>query len=489
MKGVIAVRRFLYLTNSQNPSNPKIALFCMPKPILWTLRAYLMICLLAVASVELGSLVYTRPAQTTSGIPTPRENIDLGVDFRQLGQNWLNARQNPPVQENANLKNTEINPEVDASSQTQVPSSFSQLKEEDEDDHGHHHELVKIVRPAGLPAPLPKPPKQASIKKLRIPLTGFVTSNVADGSNAVDTKQVFEFTFDSGFSKETADQFKFYPPIDFTKNWTGNVLRVQPNRLQRDQDYVFGLEKNHACESDTSSCSTTRESSFLYALGFRTKSYDRVIYGYSVQGRELVAYYFGNSNANGKRILLNGAIHGNEWRSGDLNRLVNYLIDNPQELRSVNKTLIIIPFSNPDGVAADIRFNLNGVDLNRNFPTLWTNCSRCGGAPLSEPESLALYQLTLNEKITHVIAYHAQWPPYGIIFRGNDNDPGDVYFANWIATKTGYPVGAYPGTVPGDQTIWADSVGLDAALIEATYTQNSDWDKNYPLYLALIREF
>jgi predicted deacylase len=57
-------------------------------------------------------------------------------------------------------------------------------------------------------------------------------------------------------------------------------------------------------------------------------------------------------------------------------------------------TLTVIEDVNPDGRAAATRDNANGVDVNRNFPAsnFDTTNPAYGGAPLSQPESRALYE-------------------------------------------------------------------------------------------------
>lgn len=71
-----------------------------------------------------------------------------------------------------------------------------------------------------------------------------------------------------------------------------------------------------------------------------------------------------------KRILVFGLIHGDELESGALARDWAMRVT---ELPKVRNTWRVIPILNPDGLVLKTRTNGNGIDLNRNFPTVdWT---------------------------------------------------------------------------------------------------------------------
>ena len=70
-----------------------------------------------------------------------------------------------------------------------------------------------------------------------------------------------------------------------------------------------------------------------------------------------------------KKILVISLIHGDENQAGDLAR---FWLERLAKVDARN-TWRIIPVVNPDGVKAKTRMNANGIDLNRNFPTVdWT---------------------------------------------------------------------------------------------------------------------
>lgn len=146
-------------------------------------------------------------------------------------------------------------------------------------------------------------------------------------------------------------------------------------------------------------------------------SASKIVYGYSGEGRELVAYKFGN----GSNVLVAGfGIHGYEDNfpkdGGCLvytaDQLMKLLDRNRQYITDYGWTVYILPSMNPDGLISgytengpgrctttylDANGNLirgTGVDLNRCFPTSWTAYSSernfNGPKPLSAKEAQAL---------------------------------------------------------------------------------------------------
>jgi len=67
-----------------------------------------------------------------------------------------------------------------------------------------------------------------------------------------------------------------------------------------------------------------------------------------------------------KKILVISLIHGDETEAGTLGR---FWLERLNKLDARNSWRVI-PVANPDGVKRITRTNANGVDLNRNFPTV-----------------------------------------------------------------------------------------------------------------------
>jgi protein MpaA len=146
--------------------------------------------------------------------------------------------------------------------------------------------------------------------------------------------------------------------------------------------------------------------------------------GRSVQGRDIEAFVRA-VDAPRRRVLVIGGLHGNEPGTPPAVRgLVQAAIATDIEVW-------LVPVANPDGSAAGMRCNANGVDLNRNFPWDWRP-EDGGPAPLSEPETQAL--VTLVEQLRPDIVI-------------------------WVHQPLGY-VSAIGATSAALETAWADATGL-----------------------------
>lgn len=182
--------------------------------------------------------------------------------------------------------------------------------------------------------------------------------------------------------------------------------------------------------------------------------------GKSVLGKEIYAVKIGEGD---KKVFYNASIHANEWITSVV--LMKFIEDyaraytnngiiynyNARELYQ-NTSLYIVPMVNPDGVdlvtggltnvdnayqnaqkiangfpsipfTSGWKANINGVDLNLQFPAGWQNAKNIkyeqgfnrpaprdfvGYGPLTEPEVLAIYNFTIYHDFRLVIAYHTQ---------------------------------------------------------------------------------
>lgn len=182
--------------------------------------------------------------------------------------------------------------------------------------------------------------------------------------------------------------------------------------------------------------------------------------GYSTLGKPIYYIRIGSSK---KQILYHASIHANEWITSVL--LMKFVEEfcksytlkeniygySAQELFNT-VSLYIVPMVNPDGVdlvtnqinknsaiyrnylsiarnypnipfPSGWKANFNGVDLNLQFPAEWEEAKKIkfsqgftkpsprdyvGEGPLTERESLALYQFTLKYDFALTISYHTQ---------------------------------------------------------------------------------
>ncbi|WP_456274050.1 M14 family metallopeptidase [Bacillus sp. AK031] len=174
--------------------------------------------------------------------------------------------------------------------------------------------------------------------------------------------------------------------------------------------------------------------------------------GKSVLGRPLYEIVIGNGE---KKVHMDASFHANEWITTPiLMRFMNdYLLSlvNRSAIRGVvteplysNVSLSLVPMVNPDGVDLVIagppsslrerlieinkgssdfsgwKANINGVDLNNQYPAKWelekerkeekSPAPRDfpGYKPLSEPEAIAMAELARNENLDRVLALHTQ---------------------------------------------------------------------------------
>jgi protein MpaA len=135
----------------------------------------------------------------------------------------------------------------------------------------------------------------------------------------------------------------------------------------------------------------------------KTPEVQELVFGRSVGGRPITGEVHGSGQ---QTILILATIHGNESIGTPLvRRLGAYLSEHPELLQ--DKRVILVPVVNPDGLVANRRGNLRGVDLNRNFPAWNYSAAHAhGAAPLSEPESRVVYDLIDKYEPDRIISIH-----------------------------------------------------------------------------------
>ena len=117
------------------------------------------------------------------------------------------------------------------------------------------------------------------------------------------------------------------------------------------------------CESELSNYKSYFKDSELLSVCKKAMALDGCA---SVDGAPIFHIDEKGKNEKAKNILVFSLIHGDETGAGALGR---YWIERLNKLDPRNNWRII-PILNPDGTQKKTRTNSNGVDLNRNFPTL-----------------------------------------------------------------------------------------------------------------------
>lgn len=204
--------------------------------------------------------------------------------------------------------------------------------------------------------------------------------------------------------------------------------------------------------------------------------------GRSVMGKRIPELRVGRG---AKRVHINASFHANEWITTPV--LMTFLNDyllaltNGTRIRGLNVApyyqnalLSTVPMVNPDGVDLVInglpseepyrssvlsinrgstdfsgwKANIRGVDLNNQFPARWEREAArgprqpsprdyAGTAPLTEPESIAMAELTRESDFSRVLALHTQGKVIYWGFEGLEPPESEI-LANEFARVSGY---------------------------------------------------
>lgn len=151
--------------------------------------------------------------------------------------------------------------------------------------------------------------------------------------------------------------------------------------------------------------------------------------------------------------------------------------------RPVDMNVTIIPSLNPDGWAANTRRNARGVDLNRNFPWLWSSSKDSSGpGPGSELETQAAMNLLQTERPDLVIWIHQ---PLDYVAPVADCP---IQYAELWANAAGIQVRPAVSHLGGGESWSARTAGLRSMLVEVTSwsTAQSLVDDHVRGFVALL---
>lgn len=168
---------------------------------------------------------------------------------------------------------------------------------------------------------------------------------------------------------------------------------------------LVGVEALIVPEISTTTTTTTTSTTTSVAPITTQPGPSEITIGMSHLGRPIVAVQIQDSPH--RPVIAIGSIHGDESMGLEV---VERLRNSPDIPEGLN--LWVIPTVNPDGLAASVRGNARGVDLNRNFATDdWQFVGQgsekySGEAAASEVETKAVQQFVLEQQPLLVVWWH-----------------------------------------------------------------------------------
>lgn len=262
-------------------------------------------------------------------------------------------------------------------------------------------------------------------------------ASVSVGSAGVDPNARIVVSLDQPVA-DTIDIAKF-----------ASVAGVAATVSKKDNQVIFSLRDGQRCAAfslsikkgvTSGSNGLVSKDDWVFNSRINCKATETI--GYSVKGRPIVAYYYGSGATT---VLYTGGMHGSE-PSGTttLQAWAAHLDVNAYKIPA-GKQVVIVPNTNPDGVAAGSRYNANNVNLARNYATRdWkadietasgTVTNGGGTAPMSEPETRALANLTSRLNLRVEVSFHAQGRLVGANDYADSRSIGTTY-ASLVGYRT-----------------------------------------------------
>lgn len=298
---------------------------------------------------------------------------------------------------------------------------------------------------------------------------GPVVSGVNISTSGIDASARVVVTFDQAIS-QTQDISKLTSLVggNATISRTANQIIFQLQSLPRCGLFSLNISKGLNSQYDIAS-----KDDWSYTSRINCRATE--VIGYSVMGRPIIAYYYGNGPTT---ILFTGGIHGTE-QSGKyiMQDWISHLDSNAYKIPA-DRRVVVVPTVNPDGLATSTRYNANSVNLDRNFASAnWAadidsssgiDIGGGGASPMSEPETKALANLTTRLQPRLEVSFHAQGSLIGANQYGDSIAIGNLYAASvGYSSMIGHAEATMGYSITGEYEEWAgEQYGTPAILIE-----------------------
>lgn len=249
------------------------------------------------------------------------------------------------------------------------------------------------------------------------------------GSSGVDPNARIVVTFDQAIADSVdIGTFAHVSGVNATISRQGSQVIFSIKSAPRCTAFTLSIDKG--IPSGTNGLTSTAGWSYNSRINCRATS----VIGYSVKGRPITAYYYGSGATT---ILFTGGMHGSEPSGYSTMLAWTSYLDVHAPSIPADKQVVIVPNTNPDGIAAGSRYNANNVNLDRNYATSdWksdidtssgTLPGGGGSAPMSEPETQALGALTLRLNPRLEVSFHASGRLVGANDIADSRSIGSLY--------------------------------------------------------------
>ncbi|MDD3961662.1 MAG: M14 family zinc carboxypeptidase [Bacteroidales bacterium] len=174
-------------------------------------------------------------------------------------------------------------------------------------------------------------------------------------------------------------------------------------------------------------------------------------FGTSVQNRQLAALKISDnvaSDENEAEVMFDGGIHGDEIGASE--NVIRFARDlclaygNDDAITQLidSREIWLYLMVNPDGRVNMVRYNANGIDINRDWPFMW-NSEGASTGPASQPETKALRNCIYDHQFVIHTTYHSGTEyiscPWSYRASAPPDLPAILYLAERYAETSGYP--------------------------------------------------